>query len=73
MAVAYFAVGYTDSGGDLTLVHSTISKLPCDGCVWVGGIQLFTWFTDAVDLGECSGLWFMVSMLTWCGRFWCQA
>lgn len=26
MAVCYYAVGYTDSGGDLMLVHSTISK-----------------------------------------------
>jgi hypothetical protein len=44
MAVCYYAVGYTDSGDDLTLVHSTISKLSEGGvcacvfacvCVWV--------------------------------------
>lgn len=36
MAVAYYAVGYTDSGLDLALLHSTISKLLVTA-VWVGG------------------------------------
>jgi hypothetical protein len=50
MAVAYFAVGYTDSGGDLMLVHSTISKLLVTAvCGWVvynyslGSLMLLTW------------------------------
>ncbi len=48
----YYAVGYTD-GSPLRLCTARTHN-SSDGCVggWVGGIQLFTWFTCCFDLGS---------------------
>lgn len=56
MAVGYYYVGYTDCGGDLALCAQHHKQNSVTAVCVVGGIQLFTCFTDAVDFRV--GLWF---------------